>query len=306
MSDNSQLADLRASFFVECEELVEAAQDALNALKASPADSSAIHALFRAVHSIKGNAAAFGLDGLVEFAHGFETSLDLMRSAAGPIGAGTLDLLFRSADLLADLLRVTRDGLPLPDAEMDALLDALDAHRDGALDGDAPAAPEPSAQAQRHFEITFVPDDDLFATGNEPFKLLENLAALGNATVVCDTDKVPALDKLSAENAYLSWRIDLWTDIDASEIVALFEFVEGLCRLNVMECSAPALPDSEAEDAPEDTQEAPPPAPPLQSAAHISPRSIVRVDLERIERLVNLVGELFWRCELRYAFTSPK
>ncbi|MEM8577218.1 MAG: chemotaxis protein CheA [Pseudomonadota bacterium] len=275
MASPEQMAEMRASFFAECEELLEALQDGLAALS-SGTDDGAIHTVFRAVHSIKGGAGAFGFGTLVAFAHGFETALEAARAGAHP-DAELLKVYYSCSDHLSDLIRAARDGGTVPEARSDALL--------AALSPDTAPAPAASPRRQiRDFEITFVPDSELFTTGNEPFKLLQNLAMLGEAQIRCDISKVPPLEQLAAETSYLSWDVALTTDIDASEIVALFEFVEGLCRLTVQERGAPA---------PDPAQPAPVQASPdLQDAAAPSPRSIVRVDLERIERLVNLVGEL--------------
>ena len=74
------MAEIRASFFIECEELMESLQDALVILDEDGGDSETINVVFRAVHSIKGGAGAFGLNDLVDFAHSFETVLDDLRS----------------------------------------------------------------------------------------------------------------------------------------------------------------------------------------------------------------------------------
>ena len=79
MSDSDPLAEIRASFFIEAEELIETLQDGLDAMDAGEADEETVHSIFRAVHSIKGGAGAFGLADLVGFAHGFETALDEVR-----------------------------------------------------------------------------------------------------------------------------------------------------------------------------------------------------------------------------------
>ena len=74
------MAEIRASFFVECEELMESLQDALVILDEDGGDAETINVVFRAVHSIKGGAVAFGFDALVGFAHRFETVLDQLRA----------------------------------------------------------------------------------------------------------------------------------------------------------------------------------------------------------------------------------
>ena len=78
MSD--PMAEIRASFFIECEELLESLQDGLQLMDDGDTDSETINIVFRAVHSIKGGAGAFGLDDLVRFAHRFETAMDEVRA----------------------------------------------------------------------------------------------------------------------------------------------------------------------------------------------------------------------------------
>jgi HPt (histidine-containing phosphotransfer) domain-containing protein len=58
------MAEIRASFFIECEELLEALQDGLQTIHDGTDDSETINVVFRAVHSIKGGAGAFGLEAL--------------------------------------------------------------------------------------------------------------------------------------------------------------------------------------------------------------------------------------------------
>ena len=73
-SDIDPMAEIRALFFVECEELLEALQDGLQQIDDGVSDGETINVVFRAVHSIKGGAGAFGLNALVRFAHSFESS----------------------------------------------------------------------------------------------------------------------------------------------------------------------------------------------------------------------------------------
>jgi len=61
------LAEIRASFFIECEELLEALQDGLQTMADGAGDAETINIVFRAAHSIKGGAGAFGLEELVSF-----------------------------------------------------------------------------------------------------------------------------------------------------------------------------------------------------------------------------------------------
>lgn len=92
MSSPDPMAEIRASFFIECEELLEAMQDGLQELEGGGDDPETINVVFRAVHSIKGGAGAFGLEVMVRFAHRFETVLDDVRSGKLPVDGELLKL----------------------------------------------------------------------------------------------------------------------------------------------------------------------------------------------------------------------
>ena len=344
MSDqNDPMAEIRASFFIECEELLEALQDGLAEMEDGEGSSETINVVFRAVHSIKGGAGAFGLEALVRFAHRYETVLDEVRSNRLIPDAGALKLFFSAADHLSDLVRVSRDDLPIPEADSEKLLTELDAllgdqpEEDEAevadftplgvsMDlPDLPGLPPLDLSAEtvgpRVWHVLFKPTFELFETGNEPQMLLRNLAALGEAQITCDTSALPPLLELKPETPVLSWRVTLTADVSEGEIRDVFEFVDGLCTLEVTEDGTDPLPDvADQTPAPDDTPaletasdptpvQAPTPMPKTAPTAEPqgdsdrgdsgrkdgksnAAKSVVRVDLERIERLVNLVGEL--------------
>ena len=108
MSDPMQ--EIRASFFTECDELLEGLFDALQSMSDSGADGETINVAFRSVHSIKGGAGAFNLIALVDFAHEFETVLDLLRNEEIAANKDLLDLFFRCGDTLSDLVRLSSDN----------------------------------------------------------------------------------------------------------------------------------------------------------------------------------------------------
>ncbi|MCV3272059.1 chemotaxis protein CheA [Roseobacter sinensis] len=366
---NDPMAEIRASFFIECEELLEALQDGLQALDDGDDDPETINIVFRAVHSIKGGAGAFGLEALVRFAHRFETVLDEVRAGRMSPDTEARKVFFQCADHLSDLVRISRDDGELPTEETAALLDSLNGllgeagieeeaddaeeeeidfqpavlsldldlggdDEEGSIPDLPPLDALPTA-APSGFTIRFKPDNDLFETGNEPFHMLRALDELGTCTVTCHLDDLPDLDALAAETSYLSWTIDIETDVEEAEIAAAFEFVDGLCTLDikkktaddvssapsqespadeeppvqedepVVKADAPAEPspvpptETPVADAPQESKAEPAPAAPMKAApapakqaAPAAAKSVVRVDLDRIERLVNLVGEL--------------
>lgn len=123
MSDPMQ--EIRASFFIECEELLEALQDGLEAMSDGETDSETINVVFRAVHSIKGGAGAFGLDQLVGFAHKFENVLDAVRDGDVAVDEDLMRLFFQCGDLLSDVVRASRDEELVDENVLQPVVDEL-------------------------------------------------------------------------------------------------------------------------------------------------------------------------------------
>ena len=112
-----ELEAIKVTFFQECEELLADLEGGLLAMEEGAGDLETVNAVFRAVHSIKGGAGAFGLEPLVRFAHVFETLLDAVRSGAVPNTVELAAVLLRASDILADHVSAARG---LGDVDMGA------------------------------------------------------------------------------------------------------------------------------------------------------------------------------------------
>src|SRR5919108_2440948 len=98
----ASLEELKRTFFDECSELLQEMETGLTDLQEGSGSEDTVHAVFRAVHSIKGGAGIFGFDALVEFAHVFETVLDQVRNDALSPTTNVVDVLINSSDVLCD------------------------------------------------------------------------------------------------------------------------------------------------------------------------------------------------------------
>ncbi len=264
MSDEEDpMIEIKASFFVECEELLESLQDGLQIMDDGEGDTETINIVFRAVHSIKGGAGAFGLDKLVRFAHQFESVLDGVRSDTITADRSAISVFFQSGDILADLVRSARDDTDSDEDRTKTVLKELEAilghnsnevveeevadfqpmvlSMDFGLDDtvnepqDVPEHPPTDLPAfEDGFTINFVPDSALYVSGNEPLHLLRLLREMGQLNVYCDTSKIPPLADLDVEKSYLSWAIQLTTDEDQDAIREVFDFVADLCTLTIV------------------------------------------------------------------------
>ena len=318
----SALDSIRDTFFEECEDLLEALSEGLAAMAGGALDGETVNAVFRAVHSIKGGAGAFGLDDLVGFAHTFETVLDRIRSGALVPDEALIRLMQRSGDVLADLTEAARDGTAFDEAAVAGAAASLEAvlGEDGAtveefsfdtvgaeIDFDLSAGPTGPVT----YTIAFAPERDLYATGHEPLVLVRALEDLGEVSIVADLSRLPDAESFDWEESYLAWEITLVTEADEAAVREVFEFVDGLCALAI-DADAPAeadappaladIPDLVGAPEPTDAPAAAAPAvAPATAAAEDAvasierkkePRATLRVDVERIDRLINTVGEL--------------
>lgn len=334
MSSNNEIRD---GFFEECEDLLEAVSDGFALMAGGQRDNETLNAVFRAVHSIKGGAGAFQLNALVEFAHKFESVLDAVRAGKLTVDDAALRLFHRSGDRLADLVALARDGVetaPQDTAALLAELAALIADDDTEAADEAAAASfapvilsldmfggpeseeEEPVSGPRRLNITFTPTRALYATGNDPAILFQGLARLGELDVTADLSRVPPLSQLEWDDPLVSWTLVLKTEETTEAVRDVFDFVDGLCTLEITEdnparsvpiAQAAPPPNEEPEEAEvhqdvvslAETREkravadaAAPPAAAMTQGAPVQARPTIRVDLERVDRLINLVGEL--------------
>ncbi|HKR89588.1 MAG TPA: chemotaxis protein CheA [Phenylobacterium sp.] len=262
------MAEIKATFFQECEEQLAELESGLLAMEGGDTDTETVNAVFRAVHSVKGGAGAFGLDDLVRFAHVFETTLDEVRAGRLAASDAVVKSLLRSADVLADLVRAARDGGEVDQSRCDAIaaelaaVAGIEADADGGDDGmgeiafqpmqiapleldleeaAAPVlvedAPEPSA-----WTLRFKPRAELYAKANETVLLLRELARLGEVEVELDASDLPLLPHLDPEGAYLTWNVRLRGDASETDVREVFEFVDADCELDIQAIGADGEP----------------------------------------------------------------
>jgi two-component system chemotaxis sensor kinase CheA len=340
------MALIKQTFFQECEERLAELESGLTAIEGGDADPETINAVFRAVHSIKGGAGAFGLEELVRFAHVFESTLDQVRNNRLAASPELLKVMLRAADILADLVRAGRDGTNVDTSRSSTVVAALSgfingggggggpAHDDDGMDGldfkpivvsddlfELVTEPEPVTYK---YTIKFKPKPALYAKANETTLILREVSRLGEATVTCDSTDLPLLPELDPEGAYLTWIIELETQQDEAGVREAFEFVEWDCEFSVtahvdpesggadineliakVRQAAAAEPEPPARTAVVDLAEvreaknqeaavhkAEPGAKGPPVAAADTAQASIRVDLDRVDRLINLVGEL--------------
>ena len=265
--------------------------------------SETLNAIFRAVHSIKAGAAAFNFNALVEFAHVFEALLDKLRDNRIHQTEQVFNVIVRAGDVLAELVEAARCGREVPAGFGADVASELQELLSGAQDKPV-AAPVEEAQpdpiyeeAIRNYRIAFEPHRELFRHANEPLLIIRELKRLGELSVECNCANLPDFTSLDPEDAHLSFAFNLRTDASYALVAEVFEFVDQDCVLKIEGESADAEAPVTHEPSPNGAKLKPaepsPTAIKLPGGAHSSKGATsIRVDLARVDRLVNMVGEL--------------
>lgn len=354
----NDLGELRQIYLGECVELMQQLEDSVATIADLGDDAEAVNAAFRAVHSIKGGAGAFGYERLQRFAHSFESVLGRAREHEILLDEALTSLLQRAADHVADLLGDARGELTADDARegiLAAELLAYLSHESGG-DGAGESAPEDlddmvarllgeaglddeiisdddvgeeesgevadqsadQPSAERTVGITFIPGPDLLRNGNDPRLIFRALDPLGDLTIEADVSGLEDIDNLDPAVCAVTWSLALRGSASKSDIEDVFAFVGEDAALliddpwdqeppaavapvapspprTVPTVAAPAPPPQPtAATAPQPTPAAPPakPAEPAPTKATQPAAMTLRVDMDRVDRLVNMVGEI--------------
>ncbi|GAP66180.1 chemotaxis protein histidine kinase-like protein [Mizugakiibacter sediminis] len=316
------LSQFHQTFFDESLEGLDAMEAALLKLDPAGVDAELVNTIFRAAHSIKGGSATFGFADVAAFTHVAEELLEELRAGKRAATPELVELMLRSVDCLRGMLDRARRGAPSADADSDAVLGALRALARGdvrAADEAAdaavpPAVPVAAAPAVAGWEILFRPYEHLLKSGNDPVRMFRELARLGPLQARADTARLPLLAEIDPEACYLAWDLRLEAAVPRAAVEAVFEWVDGDCELRVTPIEAPAAaasmadapvaapaPPAAAAIAPVPVAAAPvpaaavPPAParaPARSEAHGGDTGSIRVAIEKVDALINMVGEL--------------
>jgi two-component system, chemotaxis family, sensor kinase CheA len=333
MNLDAEMMEIAKVFFQESREGLDVMEAGLLGLS-DASDKETINTIFRAAHSIKGGAATFGFAEVAGFTHGVETLLDEMRNGLRTVTAEAIQILLQSCDCLREMVTATESGDPLDEGRI-AALNGEPAQILGESTR-APAAPASSVQTtvpnvpesiSSGWRIQFHPVPDLLRLRNEPTRMFAELARLGSITVQADLSRLPELGAMDPEVCYLSWDIELRGPASRAQLDEIFDWVDPDCRLEftplgnaapaeagtaqaaVTEPPSAPAPTAAASPALTVAPGAAPAAPPKASGSAPAHKmggesSSVRVATEKLDGIINLVGELLITQSMLAAFAD--
>jgi two-component system chemotaxis sensor kinase CheA len=234
---------LRQAFVVETSEILSELETSLLELENSPTDSELIAKVFRALHTIKGSSAMFGFEDITMFTHDIETAYDLIRDGKIIAEKRIIDLTLLASDEISNMLNSSDTHDKITGEKTSNIIAAFreivssfnkpSEQQKTALPCLEPSADNKNQITQQLYYIRFTPGNDLFLSGTNPLLLFDELRQMGDLTISAFFDKVPSFDELNPESCYCHWDFLLKTSMSIDNINDVFIFVADNCKITI-------------------------------------------------------------------------
>ncbi|KAA0017868.1 chemotaxis protein CheA [Salinicola corii] len=311
------ISDFYDTFFEEAEELLADMERLLLDLDVDDPDGEDLNAIFRAAHSIKGGAGTFGFTVLQETTHLLENLLDHTRRGELKLRRDIVDTFLETKDMLHDQLDAYRNGGE-PDAEaferISRMLQqmALDELGQGEAVKTTKPDPEPAPDTGDSGQAEIDHDDVGVAAARRLSITLANVSDKDRELLVEELQHFGTISSQSGDVA--RYRVLLDSNESQNDIEAVLCFiiepeqlsieVEGTgavedlaappAATSVSEMASPAAQAFSETDKDAPGGAAPPrgPGKPSGKSAKGSESSTIRVPVDKVDQIINLVGEL--------------
>lgn len=247
-------------FVAESRDLLQKMETSLLVLESHPDSQGAIADVFRAAHTIKGNAGIFGFDEVVAFTHVVESVLDEVRKGQIKVVAELIALLLQCGDHIVEKLdqialvreidtpthsaaeailisqlqkyiayKQVEPGSSLPFSPADTVSpDTQELIQDSALENDLLVKNE-------NWHISLRMGRDALRDGMDPLSILGFLGTLGEIVrVITLTDAIPSVSEMDPESCYLGFEIELRSSALKKQIEESFQFIRADSLVNIL------------------------------------------------------------------------
>ena len=275
--DLTRYADL---FLTESREHLSAINHLLLELERDPTAAEPLSAIFRAVHTVKGMSATMGYEAVATLSHELETVLDAVRRGERKITPTVMDALFEAADVLETSVEqavrgqdATADATPVVErlramgrmsGEFPAVTSAFLAPSAPSAPSAPPASPAPAAPLLVRIRLAA----NVPLRGVRAFVVVKRAESLGRVVEV-----LPPVEALQAEQFEREFAVRLETTMPPAEIASALRAAGDVERVDVEDPRARAAAQA------------------AEAGRARSSRN-VRIDLRRLDALMNLIGEL--------------
>lgn len=292
------LEQFHETFFEESFEGLDIMESGLLELEQGEVDLENINTIFRSAHSIKGGSGTFGFTSVAEFTHDMETLLDEMRNGERSVTEPIVETLLGCVDVLRNMLTAIKDGSEI---DVDSVAQMTNALKE--LLGESSSNVTNSTVVEesvvtegKGWVITFKPHTTIMQTGNDTVRLLRELSTLADDfEAIVDNDSLPSLNDIDPEECYQSWTMSLTGGgVSEDDIREVFAWVDDECELDITPIAIEENYIDEERRGSEPGAELTPQKRPgeRRSSTKTTESSSIRVNISKVDELINMVGEL--------------
>ena len=299
---------IRDTFRDETRDLLSQMEMPLMELENTPDSPELINTVFRALHTIKGSGSMCGYSDLARFTHDLETVFDCMRNGELRADSRIIDLTLRAKDCIKTLLdnEDTEEERGKREAILKELETLMVSATQDAESSSGHSADDTVPEGDDHFRVIFMPSPLIFSKGIKIEPLLLQLKSLGDCIIRADVSSIPPIDELVPEICYMNWIAELVTDRGILSIQDIFIFAEDYAELVIKynegfqlnnevfsrDELASAIMSRFARTAVNVERRGGPGEDNVLFDRRKADSSTIRVKNEKLDTLVNLVGEL--------------
>lgn len=257
-------------FVEESREYLQLLNRSLLDMERNP-DPALLNEIFRAAHTLKGMSATMDFNKMAELCHAMENVLDKLRNHERDTTSGIVDVLLNCFDVLEAMVDdIDQDG----DANIDIslLLEQLETSEEGKKTDDGEETDECEADTRENvYEITVSMSKDCQFKGARGFLVIRALSELGKIVRT-----IPDAQDIEDEKFDLELTFFIESSEDADKLKEMVESVGDIEHVEVATDTRKKNPINEQ----------------LSGKTTIRSASSIRVGVERLDVVMNLVGEL--------------
>ncbi|HKL12611.1 MAG TPA: chemotaxis protein CheA [Halanaerobiales bacterium] len=303
MSDNNEYLEM---FFAESEEYLMILNDNILKLENDPENMEVLNSLFRAAHSLKGMAATMRFNNLTELTHKMENMLDQIRNHKMKVNTEIIDLLFAGIDFIEETVKQIKDD-GSDEIDFSDYLQQLEKKINEDSTEEVITAEKEEVEVAAGGDYLSVSEDDL-QTINENKKELDSLFAV-NVYLDSDTQfkqvRASMILKAAGELGHVFKSVPKAAEVEEAEleddkvkilmisnqdkenIVDEFEGITDVSEIKIKKLKT-EVKDNKKQDKTKKSKK----SSSSSSSSSFEVSSSVRVDIGKLDKLMNMIGEL--------------
>ena len=306
-----EFEEILQDFLIESFELIEQLDQDLVELESRPDDLDLLNRIFRVAHTIKGASSFLNFDVLTHLTHHMENLLNMARHGDLVIDADVMDVILESIDLMKALLVRIRDSGVDSGLEVDGCVVRLDAVANGTSLGEtvpppAGAAPTPAPEPEIVALSADEEEPDYSGMSEEEVEAeIERLITVRQAEDAAKrASKAPTTPAVEEEEPDYSGMSEAEVEAEIERLIAVRQAEDAAKR--AQKAPEPEAPKATPKPVPAPVAAAVAPAAPKPAPAprKVEPKEdaesrggaaveqTIRVDVKRLDHLMNLIGEL--------------